>query len=223
MEQAIRQWADSGQDPSCCLKDLGGTDGMTARGAIGFIADELWRDEQSRRDESRRQRYLELLKHLAPSNSGEFGYAAFRAAWARDLECLQLFHKWRVPLIRLSDEFGTCLVAARSGALDVLHFLHDIGCDCRAKDNNGNTPAHLAAGSGALDVLLYLHDIGCDFLAKNEFGEVPFDLLPPRAIERAVSDGNHAALRLFLDCGMGAKKWQACEDQLGVRTFLYNH
>eukprot|EP00971_Amphidinium_carterae_P116876 2314577-Amphidinium_carterae.1 len=82
-----------------------------------------------RDSESRRRRYLELLKHLARSHPGEFDYPAYRAAWARDLECLQLFHEWGVPLGTLSDFFGDTPVhgAARSGALDVMLFLHDIG------------------------------------------------------------------------------------------------
>uniref|UniRef100_A0A1I8J392 ANK_REP_REGION domain-containing protein n=1 Tax=Macrostomum lignano TaxID=282301 RepID=A0A1I8J392_9PLAT len=79
-----------------------------------------------------------------------------------DLEQLKLYKESGKSLEgRAPNPFRDTAVhlAAVSGKLDMLRFLHEHGLSIYAENRDGKTPAHLAAANSRLDVLEYLREV----------------------------------------------------------------
>jgi len=56
-----------------------------------------------------------------------------------------------------------------------IKYLIERGADVEAKDNNGNTPLHLAVWSNHIETAKLLIERGADLEAKNKYGQTPLD------------------------------------------------
>uniref|UniRef100_A0A183CFJ3 ANK_REP_REGION domain-containing protein n=1 Tax=Globodera pallida TaxID=36090 RepID=A0A183CFJ3_GLOPA len=68
-------------------------------------------------------------------------------------------------------------IAAKSGNLDIVHFLVKNGANLNAKDN-WSTPLHLAAQAGHLEVTRQLKEMGADTSVLDAHGKRYCDYLP---------------------------------------------
>ena len=62
------------------------------------------------------------------------------------------------------------ILAARHGHLEVVQFLHRVGCDFDKANNDGWTAGILAAQNCHLEVVKFLHRAGCDLDKANNHG-----------------------------------------------------
>ena len=74
-------------------------------------------------------------------------------------------------LERATDNGGTAaMLAALNGHVEVVQFLHTVGCDLDKADNDGWTAGILAAQNCHLEVVKFLHRAGCDLDKANNDG-----------------------------------------------------
>ncbi|XP_052775601.1 serine/threonine-protein phosphatase 6 regulatory ankyrin repeat subunit A-like isoform X2 [Mya arenaria] len=83
--------------------------------------------------------------------------------------------------------------ACRSGHLETIAELIQLGADVQKRDNTGNTVVHSAAGSGQLEVIAKLASLECSMDAQNTEGKT--------ALHVAGETGQGGAMELFLLCG----------------------
>ena len=69
-------------------------------------------------------------------------------------------------------------------SLSTIITLLDRGADIEARDENGDTPLHIAACKGQSEAILSLLDRGADAHAKNNKGKRAIDIANDRQIEK---------------------------------------
>ena len=67
------------------------------------------------------------------------------------------------------------LDACKNGNIDLVKKMLSYGADVNAKNNNGNTPLHLASRKGHTEIVKLLLEHGADANVKNNDGETAFD------------------------------------------------
>ncbi|VXB16211.1 conserved hypothetical protein [Burkholderia sp. 8Y] len=80
-------------------------------------------------------------------------------------------------------------LAARTGAIEDIKILIEIGADIDVPGDLGNTPLHQAAMSGQVEAIKLLLKCGAKKHLKNEFEQTPLDV--------AVLSGRDEIIRIF--------------------------
>uniref|UniRef100_A0ACB8G676 Uncharacterized protein n=1 Tax=Sphaerodactylus townsendi TaxID=933632 RepID=A0ACB8G676_9SAUR len=63
--------------------------------------------------------------------------------------------------------------AAKTGDLDALKALQNLGGNLSSEDYDGRTPLHIASCEGNLEIVTYLLESGATVYAKDRFGATP--------------------------------------------------
>jgi ankyrin repeat protein len=92
-------------------------------------------------------------------------------------------------------------LAAKNGHFEIVKYLVGKGAYKDSKDNNDETPLHLAAWNGHFEIVKYLVENGANIQAKTVYGKTPLDLANIEANKSYCTESqkeNLAKIILFL-------------------------
>jgi len=128
--------------------------------------------------------WKEINKKIAPAMKEWFmgaiqdglmhGFAAANDCEAFDELLVSM--KEQVMLSRNAEGLTPFMVAAKSGALEVVEYLQATGADILATSQNGNTALHWAVATGQTMVVAKLLENKADPMIRNQLGQLPLHL-----------------------------------------------